>query len=307
MGDLRKTDRDFTMNNEKPVSADDCPTRRHDAENSAPQTEFKRENRYIVLKKTDVHQLDPDDCDALRRLVTKVERSRLESGKNYLACVVVESDWPEYELVWKMIEARMTGKPNSASTVEAPLEPVAKLDDERGGCGAVFWLVSPKTLPKGATFYLAPPDAAALIAAKDAEIAKLTTGERLRNEALDECGRIERRLSEENDKLRAENALLTAALAAANAERVSARVSCDVLDNELAVRNAQLAAANAEREADKKECREAFETWVCDQDKNARERLPGDDWIDDARSMLPAFEAAWRLSAALRGKESGDE
>ena len=45
--------------------------------------EFKREDRYYVIK---------------LKTCSKVE------------AVVIEKDWPEYELVWQMIEARMTGQ-----------------------------------------------------------------------------------------------------------------------------------------------------------------------------------------------------
>jgi len=49
-------------------------------------SEFKREKRYQVIKL---------------------------SNPNWKgSCVVVEDDWPEYEIVWKMIQDRVEGKPN---------------------------------------------------------------------------------------------------------------------------------------------------------------------------------------------------
>ncbi len=69
-----------------------------------------RENRYIVFKKKDVQAaLSRDESATLRRLVQKVDRHRLDNGKVPLVCVVVESDWPEYEPTWQAIERRVDG------------------------------------------------------------------------------------------------------------------------------------------------------------------------------------------------------
>ena len=73
-------------------------------------TEFKREARYAVLKSADVMQcLTVSELIELRRIQAKVEEHRAEIGKPPLDCVVVESDWPEYEPTWRAIEARATG------------------------------------------------------------------------------------------------------------------------------------------------------------------------------------------------------
>ncbi|UAB76998.1 hypothetical protein INR77_09070 [Erythrobacter sp. SCSIO 43205] len=80
--------------------------------------EFQREERYIVVKR--------------KHLVPEIERQL----RNFLAqccvgtveCVVVESDWPEYEQVWAMIEARCTGKP--LPTVTALQAQLAERDAE---------------------------------------------------------------------------------------------------------------------------------------------------------------------------------
>lgn len=63
-----------------------------------------REDRYIVLKRKDIEKaledgrIDYFDLDALSWI-----KEELPSRKY----VVVESDWPEYEQVWKMIEERV--------------------------------------------------------------------------------------------------------------------------------------------------------------------------------------------------------
>ena len=71
-----------------------------------------RENRYIVLKRTDVNQLSEQDRTALGDLLKKVNDIRVDRGKpisndNDLEYVVVERDWPEYEPTWQMIEDRV--------------------------------------------------------------------------------------------------------------------------------------------------------------------------------------------------------
>jgi hypothetical protein len=67
---------------------------------------FQREDRYIVIKRNDLkkvpvayrsHLVDP-----MFSLLGHLPRRE---------CVVVESDWPEYHLVWAMLEHRMAGKP----------------------------------------------------------------------------------------------------------------------------------------------------------------------------------------------------
>lgn len=62
---------------------------------------FERENRYVVIKLS--------KC-------TKAQIERLDATFDNFAsacvdCVVVEHHWPEYEIVWGMIEHRMGGKP----------------------------------------------------------------------------------------------------------------------------------------------------------------------------------------------------
>lgn len=55
-------------------------------------SKFKREIRYHVIK--------------------------LKTGKP-VDCVVVEADWPEYEIVWQMIQDRIEGKPNAIAAAHA--------------------------------------------------------------------------------------------------------------------------------------------------------------------------------------------
>jgi len=45
---------------------------------------------------------------------------KLKTGKP-VDCVVVERDWPEYEIVWAMIQDRMNGLPNKIDALEREL------------------------------------------------------------------------------------------------------------------------------------------------------------------------------------------
>ena len=62
---------------------------------------FEREERYLVVK---INQSDPVGVQVVRDMVKSGAVSVVES-------VVVEHDWPEYEDVWRMIEARCGGRP----------------------------------------------------------------------------------------------------------------------------------------------------------------------------------------------------
>lgn len=66
--------------------------------NDAPDKAFVREERYIVIKRKNL--------TAAQDIALHGHMDRL--AIRTVACVVVERDWPEYETVWKMIEARCT-------------------------------------------------------------------------------------------------------------------------------------------------------------------------------------------------------
>ena len=79
---------------------------------------MKREQRYIVLKLTDVSAALTDaDTKALKAICDKVTEHRVRRGAAMMDCVVVESDWPEYEPTWAAIERRVDA---SNKKVEAP-------------------------------------------------------------------------------------------------------------------------------------------------------------------------------------------
>lgn len=68
---------------------------------------MQREIRYIVFKTSDFDKLNPTGKRAMLDLIEAVEQIRSDRGKRPLQCVVVESDWPEYEKVWKMLAMRV--------------------------------------------------------------------------------------------------------------------------------------------------------------------------------------------------------
>lgn len=55
---------------------------------------FEREERYIVVKLSDLTDEEYEDIEGY------LERNIIERRE----CVVVEADWPIYEEVWNMIE-----------------------------------------------------------------------------------------------------------------------------------------------------------------------------------------------------------
>lgn len=68
-------------------------------------SEFKREERYIVIKLKDLEFISAVDQVTLFRAVQRANQNLPKRE-----CLVIESDWPEYEPAWAMIEARMTGR-----------------------------------------------------------------------------------------------------------------------------------------------------------------------------------------------------
>ncbi|HAO1322228.1 TPA: hypothetical protein IHD35_000547 [Escherichia coli] len=76
---------------------------------------MKRENRYYVLKFSDIDAairegfISPEALDGLESAALAVNQVRKQHGKGELSCVVVESDWPEHDVVWGLIEARVEG------------------------------------------------------------------------------------------------------------------------------------------------------------------------------------------------------
>lgn len=75
---------------------------------------FVREDRYLVMKHSDLALLRGEDRQTLSLIAFRLAARRALQGKRTLECVVIENDWPEYEPAWAAIEARMnaTSKEN---------------------------------------------------------------------------------------------------------------------------------------------------------------------------------------------------
>lgn len=76
---------------------------------------FQRENRYIVIKRKDMEAAISKGAisDSLAQVLDIVcENLPLRE------CLVIESDWPEYEPAWRMIQARVEGATLSPAHIE---------------------------------------------------------------------------------------------------------------------------------------------------------------------------------------------
>lgn len=71
-------------------------------------SKFKREPRYVVFKIKDIERYsDSVDKLLLREVGEAIAIGRRSDGKPPFNAVVVEQDWPEFEMVWAAIEERM--------------------------------------------------------------------------------------------------------------------------------------------------------------------------------------------------------
>ena len=72
-----------------------------------------RETRYVVFKLADAKKaLTAGDMLDLVCMGTKIEAYRKQRGAKPIKCVVVESDWPEYEPTWAAIAKRVDPAPS---------------------------------------------------------------------------------------------------------------------------------------------------------------------------------------------------
>ena len=80
--------------------------------------QFKREQRYFVVKVKDAKEyLDAHQLEKLAEIADAISEGREKDGIPAVECVVVESDWPEYEQTRRAIEARMMGAQLAPSIV----------------------------------------------------------------------------------------------------------------------------------------------------------------------------------------------
>lgn len=92
---------------------------------------FVREPRYVVFKLKDIESyLNSDNKLRLNRIGRDIAIERDNEGKPPFNAVVVEQDWPEFDLVWEMIEARMTGHGNDSRRYRACVNACAGIRTE---------------------------------------------------------------------------------------------------------------------------------------------------------------------------------
>ena len=82
------------------------PTENRSSNTEMVSVPFVREDRYIVIKRSDLMKVPVNYrsalVDPMLSLLSHLPRRE---------CLVIESDWPEYQPTWEAIEARVTGKP----------------------------------------------------------------------------------------------------------------------------------------------------------------------------------------------------
>ena len=76
---------------------------------------MERENRYLVIKRTDLeaakNKVTGAELETFYYVCEMIEATRTVGLKKpALVCVVVEQDWPEYEPTWKAIEKRVDAR-----------------------------------------------------------------------------------------------------------------------------------------------------------------------------------------------------
>lgn len=76
--------------------------------------EFKREERFIVIKRKHLSAESRVHDSLEQELRVWLDKHLIPTSE----CVVVESDWPEYETVWSMIAARVEGRPTPYQVIE---------------------------------------------------------------------------------------------------------------------------------------------------------------------------------------------
>jgi len=83
----------------------------HTLQGDREMSEFTREERYIVFKISDLLGMvqGAETVNAMRLVSETITLMRAQNGQPPREYVVVEGDWPEYDHVWRAIEARMTG------------------------------------------------------------------------------------------------------------------------------------------------------------------------------------------------------
>jgi hypothetical protein len=81
-------------------------------------SDFQREDRYLVIKYSDMEKLPNDVRRNFSGRCRSFYEQMLIAGAPARSFLVIESDWPEYDPAWQMIERRMTGQPTVTAAEE---------------------------------------------------------------------------------------------------------------------------------------------------------------------------------------------
>lgn len=100
------------------------PTENRSSNTEMVSVPFEREERYIVIKVSDLASVPVAVGEPFAEQLTAIQR-RLPKRE----CLVIESDWPEYAPTWASIERRVTGAP----APQPHPEPIAWM------VGTAFW------------------------------------------------------------------------------------------------------------------------------------------------------------------------
>lgn len=91
--------------------------------------EFKREDRYIVIKRSELSCLSAPELVELEIILGQIRMAHAKAKKPPLQCAVVESDWSIYEQVWKLIELEAQGAKQQPADEDAWLVEAKRLID----------------------------------------------------------------------------------------------------------------------------------------------------------------------------------
>lgn len=81
--------------------------------------DVKFENRYVVLKRADLNEFCSDrERSTLEAFDMKIRKRRCEAGRGRLQCVVIESDWPEFEPTVKRLWSRIVAEQQKGPEVD---------------------------------------------------------------------------------------------------------------------------------------------------------------------------------------------
>jgi len=87
-------------------------------------SEFIRENRYEIIKNSDIEKyLSDEQIKQLMGLLSTISFARQQDNRGLLKAVAIESDWPCYDSAWQMIEALTEGD------FSCPYEELAKANE----------------------------------------------------------------------------------------------------------------------------------------------------------------------------------